>query len=141
MLEPVEVLAGPRRSLRREIECDCHLMSDLWDGAVRHPMRELSDEGMWIESDLPLQEGEAVVVRFDLPRERRTIYASGRVARARLRRRRQDRERSGMAIELTNLRAEERASIARSIAGMPPPVPMHSEPLEWVWIEGHELGL
>ena len=141
MLEPVEVLAGPRRSLRREVELDCHVMSDLWDGTVPHPIRDLCEEGMWLDSDLPLDEGERVVVRFDLPKERRTIYAAGRVARSRLRRRDGDVERSGMALELLNLRPEERDVLARSIHGLPPPVPLYREPFELVWIEGCELGI
>lgn len=141
MLESVEVMGGPRRSLRREVDVPCHLMSDLWDGAVAHRARDLSHQGVWLDSDFPLGEGERVVIRFRPPKSEDDLYVSGRVARTRLTRRVGDAERSGMAIEFQGVRPKELFYLRKSLRGLPPPVPKAlSQSSELLWIEGHELG-
>lgn len=141
MLESVEVMGGPRRSLRREVDIHCHLMSDLWDGTVAHRARDLSHQGVWLDSDFPLGEGDQVVMRFRPPSSKGDLYIKGRVARTRIRRRVGDADRSGMAIEFEGVRPKELFGLRRSLRGLPPPVPKAiSQSSERVWIEGHELG-
>jgi hypothetical protein len=123
MLVPVEILPHVRRSLRRSVFVGCDVLSDLWDEPISHRATDLSPDGLFVESQLPLEPGMDVAVSFAPPGREREVLAVGVVRRAVLRRRRSDRVPSGMGIAFTHLSDAARETIAASLVGMPPPLP------------------
>ena len=128
MLVPVEVLPHARRSLRRSVFVGCEVLSDLWDEPVVHRATNLSPEGLWLESQLPLEPGTDVALSFAPPGREQAIVAVGTVRRAVLRRRRHDRVPSGMGIAFTDLSEPALEMLRASLVGMPPPLPTGKAP-------------
>jgi hypothetical protein len=115
-----------RRSVRRAVKLECNLESESWDGIVVLPATDLSNEGLWLESPYTLDEGEEVVVSFELPGEGEPgrVWAIAEVARVGLWRRRGDDTRPpGMGIAFTYFSEDDRARLRSALAGLPPPLP------------------
>ena len=56
-----------RRSLRRSVQLEAEVMSSSWDGAVSLIATELSQHGIWLQSELALQIGEELSISFIPP--------------------------------------------------------------------------
>lgn len=105
-----------RQAVRRAIELDCALYADTWDEALVHRATNVSECGVWLESDLLLDVGTDVSVVFALPDWREPLYAAGRIQRVLLRRRRDDPRGAGMGVAFEGLRPDERRRLRRSLA-------------------------
>lgn len=125
MLHPVEVLPGTRRAVRRAVHVDCEVVSRFWDDSIPHLATNLTPDGVWIESSLPLEVGEDVVLTFRPPRweQGREVTCFGTVRRVDLRRRTSDPRSAGMGIEFLDIAEHDREDLARSLRGLPPPLP------------------
>lgn len=115
-----------RRSVRRAVNLECNLESESWDGIVVLSATDLSNEGLWLESPYTLDEGQEVVVSFELPGdgEPGRVWAIAEVARVGLWRRRGDDARSpGMGLAFTYFSEDDRSRLRHALAGLPPPLP------------------
>lgn len=113
-----------RRSLRRAVSVECEMESDLWDGQVPFRVTDLSDEGLWLRTGLPIECGEQVMVSFAPPRWPRNepLVALASVVRVAMPRRREDHEHSGMGLRLVDLSPDERHLLRVALRGLPPPL-------------------
>jgi hypothetical protein len=128
------LLVGARRALRRAVRLPCEVLSDAWDEPVAHVLRDLSPLGAFVESPLPLEAGDALLVSLPPPAAGwgagRAAHAGGdaelvlsaRVVRSSLGRRRGEAGRAGMGIAFEPSEAE-RAALLRSLWGLPPALP------------------
>ncbi len=116
-----------RRSLRRAVSLDCEIESNLWDGQVPFRVTDLSDEGFWLRTALPIECGEQVLVSFSPPRwpKAEPLVAMASVVRVSMSRRRIDHEHSGMGLSLLDLDPQDRSLLRASLQGLPPP--LHNE--------------
>jgi hypothetical protein len=140
MLQTTEVLPGGRRALRRAVHMECDVVCPWWDEPVAHRATNLSPQGIWLESQLPLTPGEVVVLSFTPPRfdPSRELIAFGTVRRTELRRRASDPRASGMGIEFLDLDDDEATELAAVLRGLPPPLPRRRYPRlrrEHVWVD------
>jgi hypothetical protein len=114
-----------RRSVRRALAIECSIECESWDGTVSLPATDISNDGLWVESDVALNPGEELVVSFQLPgaplEER--IWATARVARVGLWRRRDDVRPSGMGLVFTYCSESDRRRLQAFLVGRPPPLP------------------
>jgi hypothetical protein len=113
-----------RRSLRRAVSLECEIASNLWDGQVPFRVTDLSDEGLWLRTALPIECGEQVLVSFSPPRwpKAEPLVAMASVVRVSMSRRRVDHEHSGMALSLLDLDPQDRSMLRASLQGLPPPL-------------------
>jgi hypothetical protein len=140
MLQLAEVLPGSRRALRRAVHLECDVVSPWWDEPIAHRATDLSPHGIWLESQFPLSLGDVAVLTFRPPRwrERAEVIAFGAVRRVELRRRASDPRASGMGIEFLDLDDDEASELARTLVGLPPPLPgaRHARTRrEQVWVD------
>ncbi|MDH5672405.1 MAG: PilZ domain-containing protein [Myxococcales bacterium] len=115
-----------RLHLRRAVQIDCDVQSPLWDGSLAYRAEDLSPLGMWLPSQLPLSEGDQLVVSFRpprWPRRARPVTARAEVVRVALARRRRDGFSSGMGLCFTELAEEQRRLMEQLLRGLPPPLP------------------
>jgi hypothetical protein len=105
-----------RQAVRRAIELDCAVYADTWDEALVHHATNVSELGLWLESDLLLDVGTEVSVVFTLPDWLEPLYAAGRIQRVLLRRRHDDPRSAGMGVAFEGLRSDERRRLSRSLA-------------------------
>lgn len=124
MLETATTTEYKRRSLRRAVSLDCEIESNLWDGQVPFRVTDLSDEGLWLRTTLPIECGEQVLVSFAPPRwpKAQPLVAMASVVRVSMPRRRIDHEHSGMALSLLDLDPQDRSLLRASLHGLPPPL-------------------
>ena len=116
-IDPIFAVAGMRKSLRQQTELPCTLVSHYWDKAVPHYITQISPTGAWIDTLLPLHPGAEVVICFTPPGGAPTeVMLFGSVTRVVTGRRRQDRAPLGMAVEFTNVTADEQAVIQGALA-------------------------
>ncbi|NOY93586.1 MAG: PilZ domain-containing protein [Deltaproteobacteria bacterium] len=126
MLESVDILAGGGRAdLRRGVDLECQVVSDLWEGTLPHRAKNLSATGIYLESDFPLHVGHEVVLSFEPPRGGGELLVYGEVRRVEMRRR--DYEPfgrgGGMGVAFDYLSESERERLMASLEGLPPPLP------------------
>ena len=71
-----------RRSARRAVDFCCDLVTTSWDRPVASECTDLSPFGMWLETTLPVVEGDQVVVGFTPPNRKQemTLFAQVRHA-------------------------------------------------------------
>ena len=82
MLESVEILkGGGRAELRRGVDLECQVVSDVWEGTLLHQAKNLSTTGIYLESDFPLHVGSEVVLSFEPPRGAGELLVYGEVRR------------------------------------------------------------
>jgi len=108
-----------RRVARRVIDLECAVYSELWGEAIGHRVTDLSEDGLWIQSELLLEVGAEVTLTFNPPDWDEPLYVAGRVQRVGLQRKLGDRDAVGMGIEFESLRADERRRLTRSMRGLP----------------------
>jgi hypothetical protein len=119
-----------RHSLRRAVELEIDVMSDLWHGAVPLLATNLSVHGAWLESELALSVGDELRVAFEpphwsgLPR----LQTRATVARVSLLRRRRDAGRAGMGLRFSGLSTTTLRCLDYALRGLPPPLPSLSRP-------------
>jgi hypothetical protein len=117
-----------RRSLRRAVTLECNLESEVWDGIVVLPATDLSAEGLWLETPYALDEGEELVVSFEVPNapEPTRIWAIATVARVGLFRRRGEAQASGMGLVFTYCSEDDHMRLRAALEGRPPPLPEYA---------------
>lgn len=139
MLQPVTVLPGARRALRRAVHVECDVVSRWWDEPVPLLATDLSPFGVWLQSPFPLEVDEEMVLELRPPRwQGADLQVFGAVRRVELRRRASDPRASGMGVEFLDLREEEAAELARALRGLPPPLPGPRYPrhrTEQIWVD------
>ena len=114
-----------RSALRRAVHLEAHVLCDAWDGPVEHLATNLSEQGIWLSSQLPLEVGEEVLLTLMPPRWRGSapLTTLGKVARVGLNRRRRDRHQAGMGIRFVDLGDDQSGLLRRALQGLPPPLP------------------
>jgi len=104
-----------RRAVRRLVDIECEVYSELWGEAITHRATDVSEEGLWIQTDLLLEIGEEVTLTFSPPDWEEPLYVAGRVQRVELQRRFGDASAVGMGIEFEALRTDERRRLTYSM--------------------------
>lgn len=104
-----------RRGVRRGVDLDCALLSELWDEPVPHRITDISEQGLWIATDFPLEVGTEVSVSIHPPDWARPLYVSGEVRRVDLRRRASDPRSAGMGIAFQTLRPDDRRRLSQAL--------------------------
>jgi len=123
MMVSAEPMPESRRAARRAVDFRCDLIAARWDRPVTSRCTDLSPFGMWLETTLPLTEGDDVVVVFTPPNHRRemTLFAVVRhVVRDDFDLRGQA---FGVGLEFANVTRFEEKSLAGGLRGMPPRLP------------------
>jgi hypothetical protein len=109
-----------RQSVRRSVALECHVHSAYWDGTVPFVARDLSPDGMWLACDFALEVGQEVLISFEPPGAgSRAVQAVARIAHVSG----LEGQASGMGLAFTFMRSTDRALLARSLEGRPPPLP------------------
>ena len=114
-----------RRAMRRAVDIPCELVSRHVDSPLLYWATDLTPYGMWVETPIPMQIGEVVVVCFRPPvwwpgRELMVFSEVTRVAN-------QARGRHGprgMGVEFLDLPAHERRTLVSWLRRRPPPLPL-----------------
>jgi len=104
-----------RRAVRRLVDLECGVYSALWGEAISHRVTDVSEEGLWIESDLLLEIGTEVTLTFYPPDWEEPLYVAGRIQRVELQRRPGEDSAVGMGVEFEALRIDERRRLTRSM--------------------------
>ena len=101
---------GPRR-----IELDCELYCELWDEPIAYPVTDVSEDGLWIQTDLLLETGTEVTLTFVPPDWDEPLCVAGRVERVQLDSHPRDGAAVGMGIQFDALRNDERRRLTHSM--------------------------
>jgi hypothetical protein len=104
-----------RKAVRRFVDLDCDVYTDLWGEAISHRVTDVSEEGLWIQTELLLDVGTEVTLTFYPPDWDEPLCVAGRVQRVELRARSGGRNAVGMGIEFETLRADERRRLTSSM--------------------------
>ena len=92
-----------RRAVRRLVDLECEVYSDLWGEAIAHRAVEVSESGLWIQTELLLEVGSEVTLTFYPPDWEEPLCVGGRVRRVEM----------GIAFE--TLRNDERRRLTHSM--------------------------
>lgn len=106
-----------RRAVRRLVDLECEVYSEVWGEAIPHRVTDVSEDGLWIQTDLLLEIGSEVTLTFYPPDWDDPLYVAGRVQRVELQHRPGDACAVGMGIEFEALRLDERRRLTRSMRG------------------------
>jgi Tfp pilus assembly protein PilZ len=104
-----------RKAVRRLIDLECRVFSDVWGEAIVHRVTDVSEDGLWIETDLLLEVGSEVTLSFYPPDWEEPLYVAGRVRRVELERRPEQTTSVGMGIAFETLRTDERRQLTQSM--------------------------
>jgi Tfp pilus assembly protein PilZ len=104
-----------RRAVRRLVDLECAVYSELWGEAIAHRATDVSEEGLWIQTDLLLEIGTEVTLTFDPPDWEEPLYVAGRVQRVEFHPRPGNGSAVGMGIEFEALRTDERRRLTQSM--------------------------
>ncbi|MFW2387711.1 MAG: PilZ domain-containing protein [Polyangiales bacterium] len=107
-----------RRAVRRLVDLECEVHSEVWGEAIPHRVTDVSEDGLWIQTDLLLEIGTHVTLTFYPPDWDEPLYVAGRVQRVELQRKPGDSSAVGMGIEFEALRMDERRRLTRSMRGL-----------------------
>lgn len=135
MLQPVEVLPGARRSPRRAVKLEAEVISYAWDAPRRHRVLDLSPEGIRLVTDSPRPKDEIVVVSFSPPAwSGSELNVFSRVVRSEPRRGDLP---ATMGLEFLDLPDAAHEAVAKSLRGLPPPLPIGrlAAARELVWVD------
>ncbi|MEM9071298.1 MAG: PilZ domain-containing protein [Myxococcota bacterium] len=137
MLEPVEVFVQRRQSTRRAVDLICEVVSDLWDEPVAHRVRDLSPQGLFLDTPLPVDPGTELVLELIPPGCDEPLYLFGSVRRVEMRRRADEERGGGLGIELLDTPWDVQELLREALRGLPPPLPKGLPPTEpeMVWVE------
>ena len=83
-----------------------------------HRVTDVSEDGLWIQTDLLLEVGSTVALTFFPPDWEEPLYVAGRVQRVEIQPRRGDGNAVGMGIAFEALRRDERRRLTRSMRGL-----------------------
>jgi hypothetical protein len=134
-------LPRARRSLRRALRFDCEVVADRYEGTVIHQVHDMSTHGAFLESALPLDPGDEVILSLRPPRYplRTAMTIVAEVARVWLPRRRHDPGPAGMGIKFREMDYDELLALEHALRGVPPPLPR--PPREVLAFDGDELEI
>jgi Tfp pilus assembly protein PilZ len=104
-----------RGAVRRLIDLECGVFSDVWGEAIMHRATDVSEDGLWIETDLLLEVGSEVTLTFYPPDWEAPLYVAGRVQRVELERGASRSTSIGMGIAFEALRTDERRQLTQSM--------------------------
>jgi hypothetical protein len=107
-----------RRSMRRLVDLQCDVFCELWGEAIVHRVTDLSEDGLWIETELLLEVGTEVTLSFYPPDWEEPLWVAGRVERVELRPQSPERTSVGMGIGFESLRNDERRRLTQSMRGL-----------------------
>lgn len=122
-------LPSRRVAVRRAVQVECAVGSELWDGSAYYTATDLSEYGLWLSSSLALEPGASVAICFRPPRWPSwawSVKATGEIVRANVPRRRTDSAVAGMGLRFTEIDPGVAAHIAMVLRGLPPPLPVFS---------------
>lgn len=109
-----------RKAIRRTVDVECGVFTEFWGEPVMHRVTDVSEDGLWIQTDLPLDAGTEVMLIFELDDWDEPLYVAARVRRVELRRRAGDPRSAGMGIQFEGMRADERRKLTRSLRHLRP---------------------
>lgn len=104
-----------RGAVRRLIDLDCGLYSDVWGEVIMHRATDVSEDGLWVETDLLLEVGSEVTLTFYPPDWDEPLCVAGRVRRVELEVTSPGSASVGMGIAFEALRTEERRQLRQSM--------------------------
>ena len=104
-----------RRAVRRRVDLQCDVYSEVWGQPIPHRVTDVSEDGLWIETDLLLEIGDDVTLTFYPPDWDEPLCVAGCVQRVQLRPRPFRGGRVGMGIAFESLRNDERRQLTRSM--------------------------
>ncbi len=104
-----------RKAVRRLVDLECRVFSDVWGEAIVHRVTDVSEDGLWIETDLLLEVGSEVTLSFYPPDWEEPLYVAGRVQRVELERSPEQTTSIGMGIAFETLRTDERRQLTQSM--------------------------
>src|SRR5687767_13098709 len=123
MVPVCEKIADQRRAARRAVHLRTEIVTGRWDRASRAVCTDLSPYGMWLETTVPLAEGDEVFVTFRPPRVDAELTFFARVKRVQ----RDGALRAacafGVGLEFQGLAFDEQALLSRALRGIPPRFP------------------
>jgi hypothetical protein len=120
-----------RSAMRRGVRMCCVVRSALWDGAAPYVVTDISSDGAWLSTELPLDAGDQVVLTFRPPRwpaGQLPVRVRAEVVRVELPRRRSDLRQAGMGVRFLGLDPNVRTHLATVLRGLPPPLPLAALP-------------
>ena len=109
-----------RRAIRRNVNLECAVFAEFWGEPIIHQVTDISEDGVWIPTDLPLGIGTEVTLSFQPSDWREPLYVAGCIRRVELQRRAEDPRAAGMGISFEALRADERRRLTRSLLRLRP---------------------
>lgn len=101
--------------MRRLVELECEVYCELWGEAIAHRVTDVSEDGLWIQSDLLLEIGSEVALTFYPPDWDEPLWVAGRVQRVQFGGRREQGGPVGMGIGFEALRSDERRRLTHSM--------------------------
>ena len=104
-----------RRAVRRLVELECEVYCELWGEAIAHRVTDVSEDGLWIRTDLLLEIGSEVTLTFNPPDWEEPLWVAGRVQRVQFRGRLEQGNTVGMGIGFEALRSDERRRLTYSM--------------------------
>ena len=104
-----------RRAVRRLEDLECEVYSELWGEAITHRATDVSEDGLWIQTDLLLEIGNEVTLTFYPPDWDEPLCVAGQVQRVQLRARPGEGSTVGMGIAFEALRNDERRRLTKSM--------------------------
>lgn len=113
-----------RYEVRKAFAHEVELVTSDWDEPVEFAARDLSPAGVFVATDLPLEQGSELVVSFWVPACPGEITVFGEVVRVALPRRRTDRFPAGMGVRFLDMSPLERLYVRDALRGVPPPLPV-----------------
>jgi hypothetical protein len=125
MISAVRSLHPQRRqALRRAVCLEVDVTSELWEGAVVMVVSDLTQLGLWLETDLPLSAGDELHLALPSPRASgQWMEADARVVRVSLAPRCDVcGVGPGMGVIFTQIAAWAQLELARELRGLPPPL-------------------
>ena len=114
--------AAQRRVLRRAVTTDCQVVTDRAFKLLGQRTVDVSDEGLLLPSDVPVELGEEVIVSLRAPGTGLWLDAEAEVVRIVSGRRRRDRGRC-LGLRFSYIEGPTAAVLTASLVGRPPPPP------------------
>ena len=104
-----------RRAVRRVVDLECEIHCELWGVPILHRVTDVSEDGLWIQTELLLEIGTEVTLTFFPPDWEEPLCVAGRVQRVGLRPRSEGGGAVGMGVGFESLRVDERRRLIQSM--------------------------
>jgi hypothetical protein len=104
-----------RRAVRRLVNLECQVYCELWGEPIPHRVTDVSEDGLWIQTDLLLEMGTEVTLTFYPPDWDAPLHVAGTVQRVLMRSRADAGGPVGMGIGFEALRTDERRRLTQSM--------------------------